>query len=241
VRPVLIVVGADKGGVGKTTVCRALLDYLDEKKITSIRVFDTQRGGDLQKYRLGVEVVDISSIDDQMRVFDGVEDYQATVIDICAGQLSPSLAMLESGGLLRDVGTGVLRMLMLHVIGSSIASMEEIGEVVAVIGGGAVRHLLVKNHYNDAKFRAALDPKYAGVLAAAARSTIEIPLLPSQVREEIDAQLSGYANFIKSVNLIGEPLARRNSRMLVGYAARWLSAVWSEFDRVNLMGTFDAA
>ena len=28
-KPVIVMIGADKGGVGKTTVCRALLDWLD--------------------------------------------------------------------------------------------------------------------------------------------------------------------------------------------------------------------
>jgi cellulose biosynthesis protein BcsQ len=32
-KPVVIVVGADKGGVGKTTVSRTLLDYFDANSI----------------------------------------------------------------------------------------------------------------------------------------------------------------------------------------------------------------
>jgi cellulose biosynthesis protein BcsQ len=32
-KPVVIVVGADKGGVGKTTVSRTLLDYFDANGI----------------------------------------------------------------------------------------------------------------------------------------------------------------------------------------------------------------
>ena len=37
----VILVGADKGGVGKTTLSRALVDYLGRKGV-SVRCFDTE-------------------------------------------------------------------------------------------------------------------------------------------------------------------------------------------------------
>jgi hypothetical protein len=40
-KPAVILVGADKGGVGKTTVSRALLDYLIAHNIPT-RAFDTE-------------------------------------------------------------------------------------------------------------------------------------------------------------------------------------------------------
>ena len=40
-KPAVILVGADKGGVGKTTVSRALLDYLIAQSIPT-RAFDTE-------------------------------------------------------------------------------------------------------------------------------------------------------------------------------------------------------
>ena len=40
-KPVVVLVGADKGGVGKTTVSRTLLDYLTARKIPT-RAFDTE-------------------------------------------------------------------------------------------------------------------------------------------------------------------------------------------------------
>ena len=41
-KPTLILVGADKGGVGKTTISRCILDYLARKNIMS-RAFDSIR------------------------------------------------------------------------------------------------------------------------------------------------------------------------------------------------------
>ena len=40
-KPVVIVVGADKGGVGKTTVSRTLLDYFIAHNVPT-RAFDTE-------------------------------------------------------------------------------------------------------------------------------------------------------------------------------------------------------
>jgi MinD superfamily P-loop ATPase len=40
-RPAVILVGADKGGVGKTTVARTLIDYFGAHQ-TPIRAFDTE-------------------------------------------------------------------------------------------------------------------------------------------------------------------------------------------------------
>ena len=40
-KPAVIIVGADKGGVGKTTVARTLLDYFIAQQIPT-RAFDTE-------------------------------------------------------------------------------------------------------------------------------------------------------------------------------------------------------
>ncbi len=40
-KPVVIIVGADKGGVGKTTVTRTLLDYFVAHNVAT-RAFDTE-------------------------------------------------------------------------------------------------------------------------------------------------------------------------------------------------------
>ena len=66
-KPAVILVGADKGGVGKTTVSRALLDYLAANNILA-RAFDTEHPrGTLKRFHPGqTEIVDITSTQDQM-------------------------------------------------------------------------------------------------------------------------------------------------------------------------------
>ena len=59
-KPAVILVGADKGGVGKTTVARTLLDYFGAHH-TPTRAFDTESPrGTLKRFHPDVtEVVDV--------------------------------------------------------------------------------------------------------------------------------------------------------------------------------------
>src|SRR5688572_15634886 len=67
--PALIVVGADKGGVGKTTVSRLLLDYLASRK-TPARAFDAEhpRGTLARFHGDTTEIVDLTQTADQMKI-----------------------------------------------------------------------------------------------------------------------------------------------------------------------------
>ena len=60
-KPAVIIVGADKGGVGKTTVSRTLLDYFTDHQVP-IRAFDTEvPKGTLKRFHPNVtDVVDIT-------------------------------------------------------------------------------------------------------------------------------------------------------------------------------------
>ena len=85
-QPTIVLIGADKGGVGKTTVTRTLLDYFRTHEVP-VRAFDTEPpNGTLQRFHPEIsEVVDISSIAGQMRIFDTVSDATVTVVDVRAG------------------------------------------------------------------------------------------------------------------------------------------------------------
>src|SRR5579863_7330188 len=92
-KPTLIMVGADKGGVGKTTVARALLDYLAGNNVI-VRAFDTEHPrGTLHRFHPDItQIVDITQTPDQMRILDTLNTSQVkvTVIDTRAGALATS-------------------------------------------------------------------------------------------------------------------------------------------------------
>src|SRR5690349_12375303 len=93
-KPTVIIVGADKGGVGKTTVARTLLDYFAAHQIPT-RAFDTESPkGTLKRFHPDVtDIVDINLVPDQMQIFDTLSsaDASVTVIDVRAGLMSGTL------------------------------------------------------------------------------------------------------------------------------------------------------
>src|SRR5262249_5628025 len=100
-RPAVVLIGADKGGVGKTTITRTLLDYFSAHEVRA-RAFDTEipRGTLKRFYHDITDVVDINLVPDQMKIFDTLNagHQSVTVIDIRAGLMSPTLAMLNDIG-----------------------------------------------------------------------------------------------------------------------------------------------
>ena len=76
-KPLVVMVGADKGGVGKTTLSRALDIYFSEHNITG-KLFDGEwPRGDLRQFADRSQVVDMQSIDHQMEVFDRLHAFSA--------------------------------------------------------------------------------------------------------------------------------------------------------------------
>src|SRR5260370_42602658 len=102
-KPVVIVVGADKGGVGKTTVSRTLLDYFSANNVPT-RAFDTESPrGTLKRFHPDVtQIVDMTTTSDQMKIFDTLYSVSPSVnvIDVRAGLLSPALPSLRDSGFL---------------------------------------------------------------------------------------------------------------------------------------------
>src|SRR6202142_1644638 len=152
-KPAVIPVGADKGGVGKTTVARTLLDYFNAHQ-TPIRAFDTESPrGTLARFHPDVtEVVDVTQVPDQMKIFDTLGTTQATVtvIDIRAGLLSPTLQALSEIGFLDAAKKDQITFAVFHILGPSIASLQEIAETSQFVGDAS--YFLVKNHINETSF-----------------------------------------------------------------------------------------
>jgi hypothetical protein len=227
--PLIIMVGADKGGVGKTTVARAMDDYLRSLR-AKYHVFDSEwPAGDLKRFVPDSSLIDIQNVDDQMRAFDSVEG--VTLIDIRANLMSPTINALNDVGLLDDVRTGALNLALLHVIGPSVSSLREISDVTAKIGGG-VRHFIVKNYVNEAGFAEwEGDERFAAALKEAEPRTIKVPHLEDRACTEV--QLVG-----KSFEAFA---AARESKMLSGYVRKWLAETWLEFARVGIAGLIKEA
>src|ERR1700726_1861481 len=127
-KPTVVVVGADKGGVGKTTVSRTLLDYFTAHHVAT-RAFDTESPkGTLKRFHPDItDVVDVTAVPDQMKIFDTIESSgeQVTLIDVRAGLMSPTLRALRDIGFLDMTKWNQVAFAVFHILGPSIASLDE--------------------------------------------------------------------------------------------------------------------
>lgn len=224
-KPQVIIVGADKGGVGKTTVCRALMDYyLDNHKDGSVRAFDTDQSdtapnGVLHRfYPNKSELVDLTKSDDQMRVFDTLRETPITIIDIRATLLSPMLETLTNIGFMEKSRRDEIGISVLHVLGGSVASLGEIQKISERLVHA--KHYLVKNHINDNSFFK-WNPELQRLITG---GVIDIPKMDELASESVDAASQSFTDYA----------AADKSAVLCGYVRYWLSLVFPEFDKVGL-------
>jgi hypothetical protein len=231
-KPTVVVVGADKGGVGKTTVARTLLDYFSAHHVPT-RAFDTESPkGTLKRFHPDVtDIVDVTTVADQMRIFDTLSDSNVTVIDVRAGLLSPTLRALKDIGFLDSVRKGQLNFLVFHILGSSIASLNEIEETAAYTAD--CRYYLVKNFINNTSFFEWDQATHAAYFKRHKDAVeITIPKLNEMAFEQVELASVPFLTFVANKGPKGD--AASYSFVLRGYVRHWLGNVWGEYDRVKL-------
>jgi hypothetical protein len=233
-KPAVVVVGADKGGVGKTTVSRTLLDYFSANNVQT-RAFDTEHPrGTLKRFHPEItEIVDMTSTPDQMKIFDTLNTVgpSVTVIDVRAGLMSPSLAALRDIGFLDAAKSGQITFAVFHILGSSIASLDEIAETASFMSGA--KYFLVKNFINNTSFFEWDQATYAAYFNRIKDATeLTIPKLNEMAFEQVEVASVPFLKFVANKGIHDE--AANYSFVLRGYVRHWLANVWSEFDRIKL-------
>lgn len=234
-KPSLILVGADKGGVGKTTISRALLDYLARRNVLA-RAFDTEhpRGTLNRFYPQVAPVIDLAAVADQMKVLDTLDtaSVKVTVVDLKAGNLSYALDIFERIGVLEAARAGQFDMGLIHVIGPSIASLQEIAEVSRYLKG--IDYTLARNFINETNFFEWDRNTHAKYFAAIdQRSEINIPKLNEMAYEQVDLAGVTFKDFIENKAADGSP--GKFSFALRGYVRKWCAEIDTEFDRLRLI------
>jgi hypothetical protein len=234
-KPAVVLVGADKGGVGKTTVARALIDYFIAHNVPT-RAFDTESPkGTLKRFHPDVTtVVDITSTADQMKIFDTLAnaDAQVTVIDIRAGLLSTTLRALRDIGFLDAAKKSQLTFAVFHILGPSIASLEEISDTSEFMGNA--NYFMVKNFINNTTFFEWDPTTYESYFKKIKdASEITIPKLNEMACEQVELAAVPYVSFVANKGTTGQ--SSTFSFVLRGYVRHWLGNVWAEFDRVKLI------
>lgn len=220
--PTVVLVGADRGGVGKTTVARLVLEFLGAHAVVP-RIVDTQPGeGILRRYYPAAELIDVARVSGQMAVLDSPKPL--TVVDIRAGLLLPALTSLRDNGLLADARTGAVRFYVLHLVGSDHASFAEVApthELLDGAGAGA-QHILVRN-------RVSADATYDW---ESPLPIVDVAHLDDLAVAATDEEGCAYEKFTK------DP---RRSRVLRGAVRHWLDAAYPALARVGLAAVAEAA
>jgi hypothetical protein len=240
-KPAVLLVGADKGGVGKTTVARLLADYLVGKNVPT-RAFDTETPrGTLKRFHGDMtEVVDIAATSDQMKILDTLNTAQVkvSIIDARAGSFAGSLRALRDIGFLEAVREGQFTFIMFHVLGSSIASLDEIAETAPYAPDA--HYFLVKNHVNDTTFFE-WDPATYSSYFSKTRSAgeVTIPKLSEMAYEQVDIAGAPFSAFV--ANRAGDGRPANHSFVLRGYVRTWQRKVNEEFDRIGLIDLLTGA
>ncbi|MGC2781431.1 MAG: hypothetical protein WA418_37915 [Bradyrhizobium sp.] len=223
-KPAVIVVGADKGGVGKTFVSRAVLSYLEDRGVRT-RAFDTENetpNGVLRRFHPDAELVDLTHSDGQVAVFDALPLAPVTLIDIRAGLLSRCIKDLAELGFLEMAREGKIDITVLHVLGSSVASLNEVASASSALA--SARHFLVTNHINDASFFAGISNVPTHVFET--HKIIDVPKLDERAAEFVEASSLPFLAFSKDES---QSLVMRRK---VGH---WLSLVCTQLDTAKLV------
>ena len=188
--------------------------------------------GTLKRFHPDItEVVDVTQVPDQMKIFDTLSEAKVTLIDVRAGLLSTTLAALRDIGFLESVKRGQIQLGVFHIVGSSIASLNEIADIAPFVADG--KYYLVKNFINETSFfdwdQTTYDSYFKKVKDAV---DITIPKLNEMAYEQVELASVPFVTFIANKGPKGD--AANYSFVLRGYVRHWLGNVWAEFDRVKL-------
>jgi len=228
-------IGADKGGVGKTTVARSVLDYFTQNNVFT-RAFDTESPhGTLKRFfPEQTKIIDINQTADQMRVLDTLttSEVKVTVLDTRAGALTTSLSALKDIGFLDAVKADEFNFIVFHILGPSISSLAEISQTAPFVTDA--NYFLVKNYINDTTFFD-WDPATVNTYFSKVKSTgdVAISKLNAMAYEQVEVAGTSFLNFVENKTEAGTPAD--HSFVLRGYVRTWQNKNSEEFDRIKLL------
>jgi len=234
-KPLLILVGADKGGVGKTTTSRALLDFLARRNVLA-RAFDTENPrGTLHRFYPNItEIIDLNEVADQMKVLDTMSTaaMKVTVVDLKAGNMSNALEAFEKIGVLEAARSGEFDLALFHVVGPSIASLDEMGEVAKYTKG--ISYIVARNFINETSFFEWDEKTFKKYFAGLSNAReIDIPKLNEMAYEQVDLAGVTFSDFIANKTPKGQD--GNYSFVLRGYVRKWIGDLDKEFEKLEMI------
>ncbi len=234
-KPTVLLIGADKGGVGKTTIARTVLDYLHGNGVKA-RAFDSEYPrGTLKRFHPAVtEIVDLTSTPDQIKIIDTLDsaDEKLTVVDIRAGCCAARCRRSRTTAFSKRWPTATTASTCFISWDPRSSSLEEIVEILPYCEDGA--YYVVKNFVNEASFfewdRAVYDNYFKQAKGAL---ELNIPKLNEMACEQVELAGVPFSTFIKNKDARGHNA--NFSLVLRGYVRTWCNLVGDEYDRISLI------
>lgn len=228
-----ILVGADKGGVGKTTLSRAIIEYFTALNLP-IAAFDTEtpQGALLRYHPQITKLVDIFSTIDQRHIFEPTNGAPpVTLVDFRAGTFLQTLATLKTIGILARAQESEFDIVLMHLLAPTMVSLQEQIEVRAY--KDACRHFVVQSFAGKSAFfhdKKAVVDEYIGDMTEDQR--LQVPTLNQMAFEAVDLLGATFFDFATSEDT--NTKSPQHSVVLRGYTQSWLASIWDEFDRIGL-------
>ena len=215
--PSLVIVASNKGGVGKTTVARTLIEYFWIRGF-NVKAFDTQfPHGELTRFHPEItEVVDITKTRHQIQLLDALNrPSDVTIVDLKAGALDMTLDFLREVGLFDAAARGSLNIVVLYLVTSSVSSLMDIEETA--------------RHRRDCDF---FFVKNNAVECGGQGVEIVLPRLDPLAYENVELEGMPFSSFVLSNSQ--EQTTPARSFVLRGYVQTWLEQVWDNFEQAGL-------
>jgi hypothetical protein len=202
-----------------------------------VRAFDTEYPrGTLKRFHPEItEVVDITSASHQMKIIDtlATSEVKMNVIDVRAGLLSTTLRALTDIGFFQAVDAGEFNFGLFHVLGASLASLDEIAELLPYAKGK--NYFLLKNFVNESSYFDWHPEIYEAYFKKIEHlmPTMNIPKLNELAYEQVELAGVPFSSFIRNKNSQGQPA--NYSLVLRGYVRTWMKQIREEYDRVGAL------
>jgi hypothetical protein len=129
------------------------------------------------------------------------------------------------------VKKGQLTFVVFHILGSSIASLNEIEDTSPFMADG--KYFLVKNFINNTSFFEWDQATHASYFRKFKDAVeITIPKLNEMAYEQVELASVPFLTFVANKGPKQE--SANYSFVLRGYVRHWLGNVWAEYDRIKL-------
>jgi hypothetical protein len=234
IKPTLVVIGSQKGGVGKTTTARLLTHWLENQK-RQYFCFDTESpNGSLSRFYPDVsEIVDVNETEGQMKIFDPLlsrNENFTYMIDLRAGIMFDFLDTMENLFIMKDVREGAFRMYFLHVLGASLESLQEVKQTMSRFEGA--RHVVVRNLGAGGEFSGWTDSDIRSDFLAKGGIELTIPPLDPVAYRSVDQSSSSYNQYVANERQDGA--TADNSYILRAYVRHWLVQCDLQMDKLKI-------